>query len=219
MSGHRQTGVWRSNGKALETNAPMATGKGRAQEHGGPSAGEVIGTPPRPPALVWLHWLTVLFALVAAAVIFVRNEAEDRDLRFWLLEIHRHVGLAVLALFALRLLVRLRAGTLSAGDRLAWPLRAAATLTHLSLYACLLVLPMLGWLLSDALGHPVHLFGLTLPHLVQSDDDLADRALAWHQDAAWVLLWLALLHTAAALWHHVVLRDGVLRSMLPRRRR
>lgn len=197
----------------------MAIANDMAPEQAAPAAGEAVDIPPRPRALVRLHWLTLLVLVLAAAVILTRDQVGGRQLRFWLLEIHRHLGLTVTALFAVRVLVRLRAGRLPAGDRLAWPLRVAATLTHLALYACLLVLPMLGWLLSDALGNPVHLFGLTLPHLVAPDDDLADRALAWHQDAAWTLLCLVLLHAAAALWHHFVLRDGVLRSMLPRRRR
>lgn len=197
----------------------MATVNDMAREQAGPDTGEAVDIPPQPRALVRLHWLTLLLLVLATVVIFTRDQVDGRQLRFWLLEIHRHLGLAVLALFAVRVLVRVRAGRVRAGDRHAWPLRAAAMLSHLALYACLLVLPMLGWLLSDALGNPVHLFGLTLPHLTAADDDLADRALVWHQDVAWALLWLALLHAAAALWHHFVLRDGVLRSMLPRRRR
>ncbi|WP_342587451.1 cytochrome b/b6 domain-containing protein [Manganibacter manganicus] len=31
-----------------------------------------------------------------------------------------------------------------------------------------------------------------------------------------VILWLAGLHAAAALFHHYYLRDGILKSMLPR---
>jgi hypothetical protein len=80
-------------------------------------------------------------------------------------------------------------------------------------------LPLLGWALSNAEGKPVHLFGLTLPALVSADEDLADTLQAWHLNAAWVLLGLVSLHVAAALWHHFVLRDEVLRRMLPKRRR
>lgn len=172
--------------------------------------------PHRPPALVALHWLTVLALLAAASLILIRGEVGGRALRQWLLEGHRHFGLLVLALFFLRLGVRLRLGRLpTAGGRL---LRAVAALTHLALYALLLALPLLGWALSDALGKPVHLFGLTLPALVQPDPDLADTLQAWHLDAAWTLLALAALHVGAALWHHLVRRDDVLRGMLPRRR-
>jgi cytochrome b561 len=86
------------------------------------------------------------------------------------------------------------------------------------LYASILVLPLLGWMLSDAADKPVHFLGLALPRLVQPDLDLSDQLLAWHQDAAWVLLALALLHLFAALWHRFVRHDGVLRAMWQWRR-
>jgi cytochrome b561 len=58
-----------------------------------------------------------------------------------------------------------------------------------------------------------------LPTIIGADEDLADRLQDLHVDAAWALLALVCLHIGAALWHHFVLRDGVLRRMLPARRR
>jgi cytochrome b561 len=137
----------------------------------------------------------------------------------WLLEGHRHFGLFVLLLFFARVVLRIRLGKLPSDDRSSKAVRIMAGLTHIALYALLLGLPLLGWALSDAQGKPVHLLGLTLPMIVGADEDLADELQAWHLDAAWALLGLVSLHVAAALWHHFVLRDGVLRRMLPRRRR
>jgi cytochrome b561 len=175
---------------------------------------------PRPRKLVLMHWLTVLCVCVAAILILLRDEVVDgRTLKLWLLEGHRHAGLFVLILFLLRVVLRLRLGKLPAAAHSAWPLRAAAALTHIALYALLLALPLLGWALSNAQDKPVHFFGLTLPALVGGDEDLADRLQSWHIDAAWALLALLTLHIAAALWHHFVLRDGTLRQMLPGRRR
>ncbi|WP_414649807.1 cytochrome b [Dyella sp.] len=177
------------------------------------------GAQARPRKVVWLHWLTVLCLLLAAGLIFARDELDGRALRQWLLEGHRHFGLLVLLLFAARVLVRIRVGRLAAEGQSSRLLRLAAGITHLALYAVLLTLPLLGWALSNAEGKPVHFLGLTLPALVGEDEDLADNLLDWHQDAAWVLLALACVHVGAALWHHFILRDGTLRGMLPQRRR
>jgi cytochrome b561 len=136
-----------------------------------------------------------------------------------LLEGHRHFGLLVLLLFAVRVFVRARLGRLPAAAGTPWPMRVAAGATHVALYALLLAMPLLGWALSNAQGKPVHFLGATLPALVGDDEDLADRLQAWHIDAAWVLLALVCLHVAAALFHHFVLRDGVLRRMWPKSRR
>jgi cytochrome b561 len=173
--------------------------------------------PARPRKVVALHWLTVLCLLGAAAAILVRDETASRAARQWLLEIHRHFGLFVLALFFIRVAVRIRSDKLPAVGRTSPAMRAAAVLVHTALYALLLVQPLLGWTLSSAEGKPVHLFGLTLPALVAADEDLADTLQTWHQQVAWLLLGLILLHVAAALWHHFILRDGVLRAMFLQR--
>jgi cytochrome b561 len=175
-------------------------------------------TPQRPRKIVVLHWLTVLCLCMAAGLILTRDEVSSRVLRQWLLEGHRHFGLFVLMLFFIRVVVRIRAGKLPSEGKLPLAIRAAATLTHIALYALLLALPLLGWALSNAQDKPVHFFGLTLPALVAADDDLADTLQTWHVNAAWGLLALVLLHIGAALWHHFVLRDGTLRMMLPRRK-
>src|SRR5690242_19409463 len=100
--------------------------------------------PARSSTLVVLHWLTVLCLLLAAAVILARTQVDGRPLRHGLLDVHRHLGLCVLLLFALRVASRLRSGGLSGAARPGWPMRAAAALTHAALYASILVLPLLG---------------------------------------------------------------------------
>jgi cytochrome b561 len=172
----------------------------------------------RPRSLVALHWLTVLCVLGAATLIITRDEVSGRAIRMWLLEGHRHFGLLVLLLFVVRVLLRIRLGKLPSEANTSKAVRIAAAVTHIALYALLLSLPLLGWALSDAQGKPVHFFGLTLPNIVGEDEDLGDQLQDWHLDAAWALLALVTLHIAAALWHHFVLRDGVLRRMLPARR-
>ncbi|GAA0920421.1 cytochrome b/b6 domain-containing protein [Rothia nasimurium] len=168
----------------------------------------------RPRGLRWLHWITVACLIAVAALALVRDQVAGRLVRQWLLEGHRHTGLLILLLACLRIGLRLRLGRLP--PVVHSPLvRVASTLTHAALYVLLLALPLIGWALSDAEGKPVHLFGWTLPALVADDEDLADQLLAWHQNIAWALLALVLLHIGAALWHHFVKRDGVLRSMWP----
>lgn len=176
--------------------------------------------PKRPRKIVLLHWLTVICLCFAAGLILLRDEVvSGRALKQWLLEGHRHFGLFVLMLFFIRVVARFRTGKLPAVGNMSKAIRAVATLTHIALYALLLALPLLGWALSNAQDRPVHLFGLTLPALVSADEDLADRLQTWHVNAAWLLLALVLLHTGAALWHHFVVRDDVMRAMWPSRKR
>jgi cytochrome b561 len=179
-----------------------------------PTAGDA--PPARPRSLVFLHWLTVLLLVIVGTLALTRDEVSGRAARQWLLEGHRHVGLLVLALAAIRIAMRIRLRPWRSIETSPL-LRAVAWLTHAALYLLLLAMPLIGWALSNAEGKPVHWLGLTLPTLVMDDEDLADRLLAWHQGVAVALLALIALHAGAALWHHFVRRDEVLRLMWRRR--
>ena len=61
-------------------------------------------------------------------------------------------------------------------------------------------------------------FGL----LIRGRFGAGDRAthhmfMAWHEKVGWAIIIVAIGHAAAALYHHVVLKDRTLRRMLPGR--
>lgn len=169
----------------------------------------------QPRAIILLHWGSLALILAAVTVVLLREAFDDRGVRLALLDLHRDAGLLVLAATALRLAARLRHARLPAGDD-PWPLRLAAAGVHLALYLLLGAQPLLGWALSDARGQHHALFGvLPLPVLSGADADLADTLADWHEGVAWGLAALVALHAAAALWHHYVRGDTVLRAMLP----
>jgi cytochrome b561 len=89
-------------------------------------------------------------------------------------------------------------------------------MAHLALYGLLLALPAIGLALCGASAMDVSLFGLfRLPAMVDDDPDLAATLSDLHVWAAWAMLLMVVMHVAAALWHHHIRRDGVLRAMLP----
>jgi cytochrome b561 len=99
--------------------------------------------------------------------------------------------------------------------------RVLARLSHRGLYALLLFLmPLSGWLMSSARNFPVSWFGaLQLPDLIGPDVEAYEFLRAAHGMLAALLFGLVLLHALAALTHHFVRKDDVLRRMLPFRRR
>jgi cytochrome b561 len=165
-----------------------------------------------------LHWLTVLAIVVAAFAIWGREAAHGRAWRDNLLTLHRHAGWLVLPLLAGRLLSRLAWRAHGDAERQPWMLRLAGMASHGLLYLCLGLLPMAGWLLSNARGQTVVLFGRwPLPALIAPDPDVADMWKDRHEALAWTLACLVTLHALAALWHHFIRRDDVLRAMWPGR--
>ena len=158
-----------------------------------------------------LHWIVVV-GIIASWI--VAEAAEDEE-RGGLLGLHRSIGLTIFALAVVRV------GWRFFDPRPAWPAgmagweRSLARLTHALLYVLLFAIPLTGWLLSSAEGDPVSWFGLfeLRPVSVAADDDVLEDL---HEVLFNVLVATAALHTLAALKHHFVNRDGVLRSMLPR---
>ena len=97
----------------------------------------------------------------------------------------------------------------------AWE-RHTAFAMHCLLYALALVVPLSGWLMSSAEGFQTVWFGVwPLPDLVGRDRELASRLKQVHQAFSYLMLGLATGHMGAALVHHYIVRDGVLKRMIP----
>ena len=89
-----------------------------------------------------------------------------------------------------------------------------AEATHYGLYLLLLTVIVLG--IINAVVRGYNLFDLvSLPQI--GDRAMRKPITHWHGLAANLLLALAGLHAAAALFHHYMLRDSVLARMIPAR--
>jgi cytochrome b561 len=149
---------------------------------------------------------------------WIRDALENDAIRAVLLGVHRQLGLAVLIAAALRVVIRVSRPFPNHGGPMPLWMRLAASGTHLAIYGLLFALPLLGWALMSAHETDLSLFGITtLPPLVGEDSDLADTLGNVHVWLAWGLLAAVFAHAGAALWHHYVRRDGVLKAMLPGR--
>ncbi len=163
-----------------------------------------------------LHWLIALAVVSQFIVAVLMPEINRRTQPGPLIDLHFSLGVLVLALMAIRFVNRL-VDPVRPEERDApeWERTAARTL-HLGFYFILLVSPLLGWASASAHRLPVSVFGLfTLPALAAPRARWALLAGDVHSVTMWVLLAMVVLHAAAALYHHYIRRDAVLRRMLP----
>jgi cytochrome b561 len=160
-----------------------------------------------------LHWLMaalILGMLLIGAGMLSTTTARYPDLLAW----HRPIGLAILVLAAIRLIVRAthRPPPLPADLP---PIQVAvAKGSHYLLYVLMIAMPLIGWAMQSAGGYPIVVWkGFVLfpilPHGI--------RAYGWlrfaHGLFAYAFFLLILAHLGAALFHGLIRRDGVLRSM------
>ncbi len=165
------------------------------------------------------HWLGAAAILFMLALGFAMvHLVDDPGERFDLYQLHKSLGLFVLALTLARLALRLaQAAPRPIVAIPLWRARAARTM-HVLLYGLTIALILVGYatVSTSPLPLPVALpFGLTAPNLLAPDAALSERfKLAHHALAGALALGLAG-HVAAAIKHHVWDRDDALRRMKP----
>ena len=169
------------------------------------------------PVSMALHWLLALMIVGSLSLGLTMTELPFSPLRLKLYNWHKWAGMTILMLSALRLLWRLAHRPPPDLPMPAWQRRAAHA-THGLLYALFFAVPLAGWAYSSAAGFPVVLYGmLALPDWVSPDRALAETIKPLHRALAYALGALIALHGAAALKHHWVDHDRLLRRMWPGR--
>jgi cytochrome b561 len=131
-----------------------------------------------------------------------------------LLTLHESLGLAIFAITLLRLAHRSWAPAPAAIPMPVW-MHQGALATRLLLYFLLLFLPLSAIVGSWIEGHSLSFYFVgALASPWTTSQALGQSILTLHKLAGDAIMWLAGVHAAAALFHHFILKDNVLRSML-----
>ncbi|MCC7166358.1 MAG: cytochrome b [Rhodospirillales bacterium] len=163
-----------------------------------------------------LHWGMAGVIALCFVVGLGMEELPKGDFKGMVYAFHKSLGVMAILLLALRLDWRVSNPAPRAVPNPSVWMERAAKLAHLLLYLLMLGVPVTGILMSFANGKPVTFFGLfTLPPVIGPDKGLKHLFGDLHEGMANGLLVLVGLHAAAAVWHQIVLRDGVLGRMLP----
>ena len=169
------------------------------------------------PIAIAFHWLLALAIVGSFCVGLYMSDLPMSPARLKLFNWHKWAGITILALSALRLLWRLTHRPPADVPMPTWQRRAAHGL-HYALYALFFLVPLAGWAYSSAAGFPVVLYGrLPLPDFVPVSRALAAGFKPAHDVLAWGLALLIAAHVGAALKHHFIDRDALLRRMWPTR--
>ena len=170
------------------------------------------------PVAIALHWLlaALVIATFSLGVTMVDMPGiTPTKLKYF--NWHKWAGVTIFGIAVLRVLWRLwhPAPALPASMS-AWQ-RKSAEWMHYLLYALIFAIPLSGYFYSLAAGFPIVYLGhFPLPVLIEKNNALKPVLKDLHYWLNMTLLVAVLAHVGAALKHHFIDRDDVLKRMLPR---
>jgi len=164
-----------------------------------------------------LHWTTAVLIVVVATLglwlAYFRPEEEGFKLRLY--NMHESLGIVIWVLTLIRLVYRHRHPPPPLPADTPPFIRFAAHASHIGLYGLLLLLPVVGFLATNAWGFPLKVFGLLpLPSPIGKDEALAKVLSTLHWGGALAGALLLAGHVGGVIYHTFIRKDGLLRRML-----
>lgn len=164
---------------------------------------------------IFLHWImaALMIGLLATGLYMVRItfSGEKLALYGW----HKEYGILILLLVIARMIWRWININPPLPMTLPFWQVLAARGAHYAFYGFMFVIPLTGWFISSAAGLPVSFFGwFVLPDIVPASENLRILFTNIHEWLSYALIAVIFVHIAAALKHHFINRDDVLRKIL-----
>ena len=158
------------------------------------------------------HWATASLVVLLYGLYLAWERVPKGDVKHLLIVAHLSFGAVLTIVLAGRLVWR-SSGSSSRLVHEAGLRGMAARAVHLALYGLLIAQVLLGWNFRWAQGQPMSVFGLSIPSPFGYPAGARHTIAVLHYWIGTGIVVLAVVHAAAALFHHFVLKDDVLRRM------
>jgi cytochrome b561 len=164
------------------------------------------------------HWAMFVLVVIVGVLGLLHDSWPRQTQAFWI-NVHALVGILLWALLLARFGYRLRHAppSLPGDSSVLW--RRFSGPVHLSLYALMFVIPIIGAVTFVYHGRVFHFGPFDLDPGIKKNRAVFEPTEDIHGYLAYALFALAGLHALAALWHQFVRHDGVLARMWPARGR
>ena len=163
-----------------------------------------------PMSMIFFHGLLAVLMIATLVVAWMMDDNKD------LMPLHKSLGATVFIFGILRILNRMSNMAKLPPSVNHGALHWVEKAVHGLLMLVMLALPFVGWLMSNAKGYPVSVFGLfNLPTLIAKNEPLAHTLKEMHETGANVFVALLVLHVVGVVYHKVKTNDDVLSRMSP----
>lgn len=166
----------------------------------------------RLPAVV-LHWLVALLIVGLFGLGWYMMSVERQPGADWYFNLHRSLGLTLAALVVLRVLWRLSHRPQELPESVPFWEKKLSLAAHWLLYACMVVMPLTGYLGSAYNKSGVAFFGLPLPFWAAPSRNLSKLFFTIHESLVWVFVAVIVLHALAGFKHLLIDKDKVFQRM------
>ena len=162
-----------------------------------------------------LHWLTAVVVVIMIIVGVIIANTGDWPGKMTVYDLHKSTGILVLVLVLFRLFYRLTHPPAPLPAHIPPIQQMVAHANHWTLYALLIVQPIVGWIATSAYPAPIPVYWLfELPRIWPEDRAFSERMFTVHAVVATLLAIAAAGHIGAALYHHFIRKDEVLMRMV-----
>ena len=163
-----------------------------------------------------LHWLIAVGVLVMIGLgWYMTDIPKGTPERAYFFNLHKSIGVTVGIVAVIRLWWRATHRPPPLPSTMAGWEVSAAKINHALLYACIIAMPVIGFLASNFTKYGVKYFGIQVGPFFPEDTALRDRLQEVHGLLSYLLVVLVIVHVLAAFKHLLVDKDGVFQRMLP----
>jgi cytochrome b561 len=167
-------------------------------------------------AAIAFHWTMFVLVVVVGVLGLLHDSWPKTTQAFWI-NVHAVVGILLWLVLLARVAYRLRHPSPALSAEVGAFSRRFSSPVHLALYALLFLIPIVGFATFVYHGRVFHFGVFDLDVGVKKSRAIFEPTEEIHGYLAYALFALAGLHALAALWHGLVLHDGVLARMWPAR--
>ncbi len=184
------------------------------------STEDQLSTPQRYHSLaITLHWLIALgiVFMFASGTYMLYGDLSKAE-QYKLFQIHKSAGVLILLSVVARVATRISTHPPALPSGLSGRDKRLSKLGHLGLYACLIVMPISGWVMVSAspFGLPTIVFGwFEWPHIpgISRNKPIETLARTIHWTTASVFLSLIILHLGAVIKHQYFEKINLIKRM------
>ena len=160
------------------------------------------------------HWLMAITILFMAGLGLTMINVRLSPMKLEMFIVHKSIGILLLAMVIARICWRLLNPTPVLPNTMSTGEKKFARFTHAWIYFLLIAIPLSGWVINSAANFPLKWFGLfEIPAIAAPSIVIEEYAKLTHMSLLIALGITVVGHIIAALRHHILLNDNILRRM------